>query len=83
MNLTLYILFRVLLIKPFYSRRVQNWEEKLKVVSFLLTLVLLGSGVFWVVFGDEWYGLIHPGEKYFLLPSSVACPPDELFFTLS
>jgi len=64
------------------NRRVQNWEEKLKVVSFLLTLVLLGSGVFWVVFGDEWYGLIHPGEKYFLLPSSVACPPDELFFTL-
>jgi len=64
------------------NRRVQNWEEKLKVVSFLLTLVLLGSGVFWVVFGDDWYGLIHPGEKYFLLPSSVACPPDELFFTL-
>jgi len=64
------------------NRRVQSWEEKLKVVSFLLTLVLLGSGVFWVVFGDDWYGLIHPGEKYFLLPSSVACPPDELFFTL-
>ena len=54
----------------------------MKVVSFLLTLVLLGSGVFWVVFGDDWYELIHPGEKYFLLPSSVACPPDELFFTL-
>merc|ERR1712107_278587 len=64
------------------NRRVQNWEEKLKVVSFLLTLVLLGSGVFWVVFGDDWYELIHPGEKYFLLPSSGACPPDELFFTL-
>ena len=46
-------------------------------------MVLLGAGVLWVVFGDTWYSKLHPGEKYFLLPSTIKCPPDELFFVLA
>jgi hypothetical protein len=64
---------------PALGRRVQRWEVKLKLASCLLTAGLIGAAVLWNVFGDAWYGRIHPGRAYFLDPAGPTARCKEHF----
>ena len=56
---------------------------KLKVASFVASVLLLGLAVLWSVFGDSWYSAVY-GLNYFPTPSADrACAQGTLFQNLN